>query len=436
MEKRIAAQGPVDATGAPGDQCPMSTSSRAWPGTWGTAAGAVLALGGCTTILGDFSLAEGTGAGGATSSTGAGGATSSTGAGGATSSTGAGGATSSTGAGGATSSTGAGGACTTGERQCVGSTPQRCEANGQWQDEAPCAAPLPVCNAGACVGPSCASLPPTCGPGGNESCCASAAVAGGTYHRSNDASSPATVSDFLLDRFEITVGRFRRFVDTYPTNKPAPGAGAHPLVAGSGWQAEWDLSLPMDQPGLRLGVSCNPMYPTWTNVPAGNENQPMTCLDWFEAFAFCAWDGGRLPTEAEWNRAAAGGDEQREHPWGSAAPDDAHVVYNCTADGSISVSCAATDILDVGSRSPLGDGKWGQADLSGSVWEWNLDWYVAAYENPCGDCANVTKGAALFRVHRGGGWRSGPQFMTSSVRASDLPNLRKDQFGARCARSQ
>ncbi len=91
----------------------------------------------------------------------------------------------------------------------------------------------------------------TCGPSGNESCCASSVVAGGTYNRSKNAASPATVSDFRLDRFEITVGRFRQFMASYPGNKPAAGAGAHPLVAGSGWQAGWSASLAADQAALK-----------------------------------------------------------------------------------------------------------------------------------------------------------------------------------------
>ncbi|MBM4364484.1 MAG: hypothetical protein FJ104_17530, partial [Deltaproteobacteria bacterium] len=70
-----------------------------------------------------------------------------------------------------------------------------------------------LCIAGACVAPpSCQDLPSSCGPAGDESCCASPRVTGGTYNRVNDATYPATVSDFRLDRFEVTVGRFRRFV--------------------------------------------------------------------------------------------------------------------------------------------------------------------------------------------------------------------------------
>src|SRR6185503_5212427 len=101
----------------------------------------------------------------------------------------------------------------------------------------------------------------------------------------------------------------------------------------------------------------------------------MNCVSWFEAFAFCAWDGGRLPTETEWNYAAAGGNEQRVYPWG-ANIDLTKASYDCAGDGSGTgtPNCMFSDMLPVGSRSPQGDGKWGQADLAGNVWEWTLDW--------------------------------------------------------------
>jgi formylglycine-generating enzyme required for sulfatase activity len=348
-----------------------------------------------------------------------------------------------TGTGGASSSgSGTGGA--TGfcvpltDKQCAGNLPQSCDANGKWHDEAPCTAQTPVCIAGACgAPPSCAGLAPTCGPGGNESCCAITAIPGGTYNRSNDAAYPAKVSDFRLDRFEVTVGRFRQFVASYPGSKPAAGAGAHPLIAGSGWNTAWDKSLVADKDALTNAVNCSATFQTWTDAAGGNENKPMNCLAWYEAFAFCAWDGGRLATEAEWNYAAAGGDEQRQYPWGAAAADNAHAVYECTGDGSASSSCAATDILNVGSKSMTGDGKWGQADLAGGVVEWILDWYHYPYVNlQCNDCATVTPGTSdILRVVRGGSWSNDASYLPSSTRSAGGPPDHYNKFGARCART-
>jgi len=312
--------------------------------------------------------------------------------------------------------------------------PQSCDGGGAWQSEAACIAQTHVCIAGACVElpPSCNGLAATCGAAGNENCCTSSVVPGGTYNRSNDVSSPATVSDFRLDRFEITVGRFRKFVAAYPGSKPADGAGTHPLIAGSGWKAaSWNGSLPADQAALKAALKCG--YETWTDAEGANESLPMSCINWYEAFAFCAWDEGRLPTEAEWNYASAGGNEQREYPWGPAAPNATYAVYDCTGDGSAAEACAFTDILKVGSKSPEGDGKWGQADLAGSVWEWNLDWYNDPYPSPCNDCASLQD--ASFRVVRGGGWGNSASNLLSSNRSNYGPTGHVSSVGARCART-
>jgi formylglycine-generating enzyme required for sulfatase activity len=255
-------------------------------------------------------------------------------------------------------------------------------------------------------------------------------VVGGTYNRSNDAAYPATVSDFRLDQFEITVGRFRAFVNAYdaaPGSKPVLGDGAHPKIPNSGWQASWNSSLPVDQAALKAAVSCDGSIQTWTDVPGGNENKPMNCISWYDAFAFCAWDGGRLPTEAEWNYAAAGGNEQRTYPWsippGSTTIDSTYAIYG------------SAPIAEVGSTSPKGDGKWKQADLAGGVDEWTLDWYSDAYSSAqCDDCALVSKGTITGRVVRGGSWSFNSSNLLTSARAFFAPTDHNFVAGARCVK--
>ncbi len=284
--------------------------------------------------------------------------------------------------------------------------------------------------------PSCSGLASTCGPLG-ESCCTSLPVPGGTFYRSYDGveytdnSYPATVDDFYLDKYEITVGRFRQFVNAgmgTQASPPVSGAGANPLIAGSGWDSTWNSYLPADTASLKAAMKCVAIYETWTDPAGSNESKPVNCMDWYTAFAFCAWDGGRLATEAEWNYAASGGSEQRAYPWSSPPTsttiDDSYVVY-CGG------SCASAQ--NVGSKSPKGDGKWGQADLAGNVWEWTLDWYSSPYQMPCDDCADLV--AAAGRVIRGGVFVLDASGLWSSYRINYGAGNRNGGIGSRCARN-
>jgi formylglycine-generating enzyme required for sulfatase activity len=246
-----------------------------------------------------------------------------------------------------------------------------------------------------------------------------------------DKSYPATVADFYLDKYVITVGRFRQFVNAgmgTQASPPASGAGAHPLIVGSGWNTAWKTNLAADTASLKTAMNCDTDYQTWTDTAGSNESQPMNCLDWYVAFAFCAWDGGRLPTEAEWNYAASGGNEQRYYPWSSPATsttiDDSYAVY-CGG------SCSGTQ--NVGSKSPKGDGKWGQSDLAGNVWEWNLDWYASPYTNLCDNCANLIGTSG--RVVRGGPYDGGASSLRSANRDPTPPGVGNASVGVRCART-
>lgn len=284
-------------------------------------------------------------------------------------------------------------------------------------------------------GPSCAALAPACGPGADSSCCASAVVPGGSFVRGYDGvtftdagAGAATVSAFRLDTYLVTVGRFRAFLEAGQGTRaspPAGGAGAHARIAGSGWDPTWDDAL-VDFGALAAAVKCG--GETWTDDAGADvaEALPMNCVTWYEASAFCAWDGGFLPTEAEWGFAAAGGDEQRVYPWSS--PPDSTAI-----DDGDAVYCGATCALErVGSRSPAGDGRWGHADLAGSVWEWNLDW-KADFTAPCDDCAAVDAGT--YRVAHGGGFKSMPPELRVGLRVWGTPSERDSFFGFRCARA-
>jgi len=318
--------------------------------------------------------------------------------------------------------------------------------------------------------PSCAPGGPgmnNCGADGHESCCTSLLVAGGTFDRtySNTGSGatgkadPATVSSFRLDKYETTVGRLRQFVNYLASGgaAPAAGSGKHAHLNGGkgladsgkagsfepGWDASWNGNLPAGASAVATwtkNLACSTgTYGTWTASAGANEALPITCLDWYEAHAFCIWDGGFLPSEAEWRYAAAGGDEERMYPWGSTAPGTAsqYAMYDCYYPSGTAGNCTSlANVAKVGTAT-LGVGRYGQLDLSGSVWEWDLDVYAAKFANPCTDCANLTGGTD--RILPGGGFHTGlmPYMLSYNRMSVNYATTYRGDYGVgvRCART-
>jgi formylglycine-generating enzyme required for sulfatase activity len=332
--------------------------------------------------------------------------------------------------------------------------------------------------------------PPSCAPGGpgmtncgasSECCCISLDVTGGTFSRRYDVNpldggivlspdggptgeaNPATVSAFQLDKYLVTVGRFRQFVSAWDGGAgylPPVGAGKQTFLNGgqglansgatgtyeTGWEASYNGSVaPTD---ANLTCYPTPQYQTftWTSSPGSNENLPIVCVNWYEAYAFCIWDGGFLPSEAEWAYAAAGGSEQRDYPWGSIDPgrDNKYAIYGSYYPiGTV----GGGRVAPVGTAT-MGAGRWGQLDMVGETEVWALDWY-GPYVDPCTDCAYLTPtdalGYAADRVTRGGGSSSPVQTLhPGSVlversgnpdRVPALPDYHAYFYGFRCARS-
>jgi len=276
---------------------------------------------------------------------------------------------------------------------------------------------------------------------------------GGTFDRTytvnpdggpTGLADPATVSAFRLDKYDVTVGRFRSFVSAWNGGYAPPAAsGKHThLNAGQGlanaaspgtfepgWVASYDANLAP----TTVNLTCT-MNPTWTDSAGANESKPINCMNWYEAYAFCIWDGGFLPSEAEWEYAAAAGSQQREYPWGTATPgtDNQYAIYGCYYPDRTGTCVSVVNIAPVGTPT-LGAGLWGQVDLVGDVSDWNLDSY-ANYVNPCADCANLSVTLAD-RVRRGGDFHQPASDLEPWERYDDLPSLRGSNVGFRCART-
>jgi formylglycine-generating enzyme required for sulfatase activity len=322
--------------------------------------------------------------------------------------------------------------CPEGDNNCSPKLPQTC-VDGAWEDDdAPC---KHFCNAGECVKPpSCTELnevATTCQEG--VSCCTSLLVPGGTFYRDYDKVSedftdknfPATISPFYLDKFEVTVGRLRPFIAAYEAFKLTlvDGAGKSEHIANdTGWRTSNVLPTKAD---LLLALNdCDGT--TWSDsgTPVADK-LPVNCLPFNVAYAFCIWDRGRLPTEAEWNFAAAGGGEQRVYPW-----SDPPTSTEISPDFANYASEDSPSLVAVGS-TPAGDGRWGQSDLAGNVSEWTLD-YRGDRPATCNDCVNTT--ASSERVFRGGSFLFFPDALIVAFRSSDSPDLAASHVGFRCAR--
>ncbi len=297
---------------------------------------------------------------------------------------------------------------------------------------------------GATGSKSCGTGNDTCGPNGTSDCCATHAVPLGSFNRGNDSNYRATLSEFALDIYEVNVARMRAFVGAVDEGyTPPTGSGKNPSNdADPGWLAAWNDHLPADRAAFEAAFQCeDPTQRTWTNEPGAHERRPANCVDFYTAYAFCVWDGGRLPTDAELNYAAAGGDDQRVYPW-SDPPSNNYVTglyasyfflgagpYACYGDGVY--GCTVEDLIFVGTK-PDGNGRWDHADLAGNVYEWVQDLY-AAYPRDCDDCANLTEGTQ--GTIRGGGFANNASLIQSDARLSWGRDVRGVAVGVRCARS-
>jgi serine/threonine-protein kinase len=192
---------------------------------------------------------------------------------------------------------------------------------------------------------------------------------------------------FYIDKTEVTNGMYAKCV--------ADGACSQPLSS---------------QSPLRSSYYGNTAF----------ANFPVINVQWNQAFAYCQWAGRRLPTEAEWEKAARGTDG-RQYPWGNQAPDADHLNF----DQNIK------DSTETG-KYPSGASPYGALDMAGNVWEWVNDVYSPysgeTQRNPTGATTGDT------RVMRGGAWQTTALLVRSTTRGGASMYYRVDSLGFRCAR--
>lgn len=195
---------------------------------------------------------------------------------------------------------------------------------------------------------------------------------------------------------------------------------AHPVYLDAYWLDRTEVTNAMYASCVAAQICERVAHPP-TNADE-KSNHPVQGVTWPNAVAYCTWAGRRLPTEAEWEKAARGTDG-RIYPWGNAQPSFELGNFNKERDGT----------QPVGSYL-AGASPYGALDMAGNVYEWVADWYGLDYyagsplENPTG----VASG--LQRVLRGGNWNSTPDTLRSANRFWAFPG-RNDFDGFRCALS-
>lgn len=193
---------------------------------------------------------------------------------------------------------------------------------------------------------------------------------------------------FQMDKYHVTVGQYAKYLEA--TDQEAP--------------PEWDI---MNQPR--------------------HQKRPVVNVSWFDAATYCKWAGKRLPTEAEWEKAARGTDG-RLYPWGNEAPTRLHANFG-KKQWANHMALVPVGMFEMG-KSP-----YGIYDMAGNAWEWVNDWYDHDYykkspgKNPQGPAKGKSK------VVRGGNWLYIQEFLRSSFRFNAEPSGRQFGYGFRCAKT-
>ena len=191
---------------------------------------------------------------------------------------------------------------------------------------------------------------------------------------------------FYIDKFEVTNGRFAKYVEAIQSEPP------------------WGFA---DR-----------------ETPVIHAERPVRWVSWMDAMGYCLWLGKRLPTEAEWEKAARGTDE-RTYPWGNDPPTPVHAVYGLKEGGAETVSV-------IGNHH-MGQSPYGVQDLAGNLYEWVMDWYADNFYTNSPAINPRGPGEGTAKVQRGGSYINTPYRLRSSFRTKGDPTEQDPNVGFRCA---
>jgi formylglycine-generating enzyme required for sulfatase activity len=203
------------------------------------------------------------------------------------------------------------------------------------------------------------------------------------------------LDEYYIDQYEVTVADYRKCVSSGSCDKPRTGK-----------------------------------YYNWGT--SGRDQHPVNGVNWSSAKKFCSSIGKRLPTEAEWEKAATWKNGRKhKYPSGKSSVSCQDAVMKESGKWNENGGCGRVSTWNVGSKSPEINGTY---DMAGNVWEWVADWYDKSYySNSIGSRSNPEgPSSGSRRVIRGGGWDSGASYLRGASRGSGVPSRRRGSIGFRC----
>ena len=234
------------------------------------------------------------------------------------------------------------------------------------------------------------------------------------------------IDSFFMDTYQVTNAAYKAFVDANPQwRKDRVYKDGIYKIYAEGYLVLWRDN----------------------NYPEGEGDHPVTFVSWHAAMAYAKWMGKRLPTEAEWEKAARGGLAGHKYPWGDTEPNGTQCNF---ADMRTDYEWSNMDVDDgyrwtapVCSYPPNGYGLY---DMAGNVWEWCLDAYHYKIDtnwrcNPIGGAARIVDVVAYYReirterVLRGGAWNDDARFLQVTSRDNYPPVNTEDSLGFRCVKN-